>query len=220
AAAPKGPGVADVMRAIGLYLERNPEVTKRVQKSFRFNVGEESFLVDAKEKGTVIANGEGQADCTFILSTDHFMSMVKGEVTPQKLYFGGDLKIEGDVMASQKLDFIDKVDESLVKEAMGMAAKAPAAEKPKAAQSREALAPKVFEALAKRLSDPGVALNGLNVPVLFQITDPDGLWLVDLGGKSVTSGAGDAATVLTLSDAALGELVKNPGAAAALYQRG
>src|SRR5690606_29595833 len=207
AAAPKGPGVADVMRAIGLYLERNPEVTKRVQKSFRFNVGEESFLVDAKEKGTVIANGEGQADCTFILSTDHFMSMVKGEVTPQKLYFGGDLKIEGDVMASQKLDFIDKVDESLVKEAMGMGTSSPAAvEAPRPAATREALAPKVFEALAKRLGDPGFTLNGMNVPVLFQITDPDGLWLVDLEARTVTAGAGEAAATLTLSDAALSEL--------------
>src|SRR5690606_27064915 len=96
-AAPKGPGVADVMRAIGLYLERNPDVPKRVQKKFRFNVGEESYLVDAKERGAVLPAGEGAADCTFVLSTENFMKMVEGEVTPQKLYFGGDLKIEGDV---------------------------------------------------------------------------------------------------------------------------
>jgi (3R)-3-hydroxyacyl-CoA dehydrogenase / 3a,7a,12a-trihydroxy-5b-cholest-24-enoyl-CoA hydratase / enoyl-CoA hydratase 2 len=221
AAAPSGPRVADVMRAIGLYLERNPEVTKRVQKKFRFNVGDESFLVDAKEKGTVIANGEGAVDCTFILSTENYMKMVSGEVKPQKLYFSGDLKIEGDVMASQKLDFIDKVDESLVKEAMGLAKAAPAAEKAAApAAKREALAPKIFEALAKKLGEEGVVLNGLNVPVLFQITEPSGAWLVDLGAKRVVPGAGDAATVISMSDASLGELVKNPGNAARLYQRG
>src|SRR5690606_23088622 len=130
------------------------------------------------------------------------------------------LKIEGDVMASQKLDFIDKVDESLVKEAMGMRGADDPAAAPKVAPGREAVAPKVFDALRGRLTDPGVVLNGLNVPVLFRITDPDGVWLVDLERRSVTAGQGEAAAVLTLSDATLAELAKNPGAAAALYQRG
>ncbi len=36
--------------------------------------------------------------------------MTSGKADPMKLYMGGKLKISGDVMASQKLDFLKKID--------------------------------------------------------------------------------------------------------------
>ena len=41
--------------------------------------------------------------------------MSSGVADPQKLYFGGDLKISGNVMASQKLNFMQTIDKEWVK---------------------------------------------------------------------------------------------------------
>ena len=40
--------------------------------------------------------------------------MTQGIADPMKLYMSGDLKIGGDIMASQKLDFLKKIDPQLV----------------------------------------------------------------------------------------------------------
>ena len=44
------------------------------------------------------------------MSDADFMDMCTGKADAQKLYFGGKLKISGNVMASQKLDFLKKID--------------------------------------------------------------------------------------------------------------
>ena len=52
--------------------------------------------------------GEAAADCTLELADADFMAMTSGKADAMKLYMGGKLKISGDVMASQKLDFLKK----------------------------------------------------------------------------------------------------------------
>src|SRR4051812_1221458 len=44
------------------------------------------------------------------ISDQDFCELVAGKADAQKLYFGGKLKISGDVMASQKLMFLKKID--------------------------------------------------------------------------------------------------------------
>ena len=46
------------------------------------------------------------------------MAMTSGKADPMKLYMGGKLKISGDLMASQKLDFLKKIDPKLAQEAI------------------------------------------------------------------------------------------------------
>ena len=55
------------------------------------------------------AGAEGQAECTLELSDADFFGMATGKLDPQKLYFSGKLKISGNIMASQKLTFLQKI---------------------------------------------------------------------------------------------------------------
>ena len=62
--------------------------------------------------------GAGTVDCTLELADADFMAMTSGKADPMKLYMGGKLKISGDLMASQKLDFLKKIDPKLAQEAI------------------------------------------------------------------------------------------------------
>src|SRR5690606_34698284 len=69
--------------------------------------------------GGRVAEGEtAKPDTTLEMSDADFMDMCTGKADAQQLYFGGKLKISGDVMASQKLSFLKKLDPALVTAAM------------------------------------------------------------------------------------------------------
>ncbi|MEM1417051.1 MAG: SCP2 sterol-binding domain-containing protein, partial [Myxococcota bacterium] len=136
-------------------------------------------------------------------------AMLKGEKDATKMYFGGELKVSGDVMASQRLDFLSKVDFSKV-QAGEAPAPAPAAA-PVAA--REPVAPGFFEALK-------VPAGG-DKTLMVRVSDPESAWTVDLGAGAVAPGASeDADTVLTLTDETLARLVSGEANEAELYMRG
>ena len=54
--------------------------------------------------------GAAAADATLELSDADFLAMTSGKADAMKLYMGGKLKVAGDVMASQKLSFLQKID--------------------------------------------------------------------------------------------------------------
>src|SRR5581483_3327548 len=97
---------------------------------FHLTGPDSSWVLDAKNgKGSVTA-GTASADVTLTLSDADFLDMTSGKADAQKLYFGGKLKIAGNIMASQKLFFLKKVDPqaalAAIQKARG-AAPAPAA---------------------------------------------------------------------------------------------
>jgi (3R)-3-hydroxyacyl-CoA dehydrogenase / 3a,7a,12a-trihydroxy-5b-cholest-24-enoyl-CoA hydratase / enoyl-CoA hydratase 2 len=137
-----------------------------------------------------------------------------------KLFTSGKLKISGNVMASQKLDFLQKIDRKALEAAASGAAPEAKAEAPKAeAPKAEAKAPAVFKALADRLA-ANPALGGeLGAVVQFNVTAPDGQWVVD--GARVTAGRdAGAAAFVTLSDDDLAALAGGSADARALYMHG
>ncbi|MEZ4247519.1 MAG: SCP2 sterol-binding domain-containing protein [Polyangiales bacterium] len=152
-------------------------------------------------------------DCVLELTDANFVAMTKGEKDPQKMYFGGELKIGGDIMASQKLGFLKKVEPRHVEAAMGAATKQDA---PKATSkvTKQARAPQLFEALSVK------APKGQG-KIQIRVTDPDGAWLVDLEAGAVKGGTYEGATtVLTLADADLAALATGEASASELYQKG
>ncbi|MBL0197125.1 MAG: SCP2 sterol-binding domain-containing protein [Myxococcales bacterium] len=62
--------------------------------------------------------------------------MTSGKADPQKLYFGGKLKISGNVMASQKLTFLKKIDPAAAKEVVAKLRGAGGARAPRRAPAR------------------------------------------------------------------------------------
>jgi 3-hydroxyacyl-CoA dehydrogenase/3a,7a,12a-trihydroxy-5b-cholest-24-enoyl-CoA hydratase len=229
AGASAAPTSADVFTAIEDHVARNPDLVSRVGKTFvlQLKSPDSAWTIDVKNgKGGVTAGAADKADCTLELTDEDFLAMTSGKADAMKLYMGGKLKISGDVMASQKLDFLRKIDPKLAAEAVskkrGGASAAPGAG---AGAGAVAAATSIFKALADRLAkNPGLAKE-VGAVLQFTIKNPDASWVVDLTGAGAVREGTDpkAATGLRIDDADLAALCKGadlPAAAQDLYQHG
>src|SRR3569623_874538 len=209
------PTVDDVFAVIEEYLKQNTELAGKVGKSYQWKIGDHRWLLDLKTGTGGVKKGEDKADCTLELTEEDFLALTQGKADAMKLFTTGKLKISGDVMASQKLQFLSKLDPSKAIEVVqkrhagggGAAAAAPAAA-PQA--TGPAHAEKFFAALDKRLAENNNLAGEVRAKVTFKVTDPAFEKTYDLGG--------DAVTVLTIKDADLAGL--SAGNAKSLYQHG
>ncbi len=217
---------------------------KQIDKVFQLKLSNVSYVLDLKQ-GKVYEGIADKADCTLELCTEDFLGMATGKLNPQKLYFGGKLKISGDLMASQKLDFLQKVDPQKTLEAMKAAgytpggsagATAPATSSPanstsaaasaskastSATPAKDPVARKVFAALGERLKTQPKLAAELGAVVTFNVKGPDSVWTLDASGNvpKIIEGSGPAAATFSISDDHLAELVKE-GNVRDFYQRG
>jgi 3-hydroxyacyl-CoA dehydrogenase/3a,7a,12a-trihydroxy-5b-cholest-24-enoyl-CoA hydratase len=216
--APAGytPTVDDAFEVFGEVIKQNPDVVTKVGVVYLFKVGSKAFVVDLKN-GAVTA-GEGSGECTLELSEPDFLDLTQGKADPMKLFTTGKLKISGNVMSSQKLQALFKIDPAKAIEAVmqrrgvggaGAPASGPAtAAAP--ARKAEPNAPKFFAALEKRIAENKTLASEVRASVTFKITDPD-------ASKTYELGSGTAAT-LTVADADLPSL--GSGNIRSLYQHG
>jgi len=222
------PTSADAFLGMQVYVERHPELAEKVGKIyfFKLTAPESAWTLDLKNgKGSVTPAAPAKPDCTLELSDKDFMDMTSGRADAMKLYMGGQLKISGDVMASQKLEFLKKIDPEEIKDEVlaRRAAGAGVATAASAGPARAPAAPTIFEKLGARLEQNGSLASEVGATVQFHVTSPDGAWVVDLTQKPgrVTAGTTEsAAAVLTISDDDLEALVKGEESAQVLHQRG
>jgi NAD(P)-dependent dehydrogenase (short-subunit alcohol dehydrogenase family)/acyl dehydratase/predicted lipid carrier protein YhbT len=224
-AAGQGSASAEVFAAIGRYVQKHPELVGNVANVYLFKLTQpdSAWTLDLKNgQGSVAQGAVGKADCTLELTDADFMAMTSGKADPQKLYFGGKLKISGNVMASQKLNFLTKIDPREAAASSGTALKAetPKADAPKSGGA--ASAPVVFKALKERLAKSPELATEVGALLQFKVTSPESAWVVDLraapGSVSEGTQAGATAT-LTLADEDLLALAKGTVAARELFQR-
>jgi 3-hydroxyacyl-CoA dehydrogenase/3a,7a,12a-trihydroxy-5b-cholest-24-enoyl-CoA hydratase len=222
-AAGQGSASAQVFAAIGSYVQKHPELVGKVANVYLFKLTQpdSSWTLDLKNgQGSVAQGAVGKADCTLELTDADFMAMTSGKADPQKLYFGGKLKIGGNVMASQKLNFLTKIDP---REAGASSSPAPKAEAPKAdapKSSGAASAPAVFKALKERLAKSLELATEVGALMQFKVTAPESAWVVDLRSApgSVSEGTQTGVTAtLTLADEDLLALAKGTVAARELF---
>jgi 3-hydroxyacyl-CoA dehydrogenase/3a,7a,12a-trihydroxy-5b-cholest-24-enoyl-CoA hydratase len=209
------PTVDDVFAVIEEYLKQNPDLAPKVNTTYLWKIGDARWTLDLKGAGSVKPGGDA-GECTLELSQEDFIALTQGKADAMKLFTSGKLKISGNVMASQKLQFLSKLDPSkaidVVAKRRGAAPAAAAAPAPKA--SAEAQAPKIFAALAKRLAEnPGLA-GEVRATVALVVDGNSQVFA--LGGKDPK--VPDA--TLTISDADLVALVTGKATAKALYQHG
>jgi 3-hydroxyacyl-CoA dehydrogenase/3a,7a,12a-trihydroxy-5b-cholest-24-enoyl-CoA hydratase len=222
AAAPAGvpadyvPTTEDVFAVIEEFLKQNPDVAAKVNTTYLWKIGPHTWTLDLKGAGSVKPGGDS-GECTLELTEEDFLAMTQGKADPMKLFTTGKLKISGNVMASQKLSFLSKMDPSKAVEVIakrkgaGASAAAPAAA---AAPKAAAQAPTIFTQLAKRLADNPGLQNEVRATVKFVV---DGL------EQTFAIGGNDAKKVdatLTISDADLVALVTGKATAKNLYQHG
>jgi 3-hydroxyacyl-CoA dehydrogenase/3a,7a,12a-trihydroxy-5b-cholest-24-enoyl-CoA hydratase len=226
AAAPEaGPAASmsgDVFLAIQDHVEKNAADLAKIGVVYLFKLTspDSVWTVDLKA-GKVTPGEAAKAECTLELADSDFIDMTSGKADPMKLFMDKKLRISGNVMASQKLDFLKKIDKNAAsaavaaKKAQGVASAAPAS--PKAAASANAA--KIFDALGKRLADNPKLASEIGAVVQFSVGDKS--WVADFGSKPVVKEGADskAAAVVTLTDEDLTALVKGQGVQS-LYQHG
>lgn len=212
------PTVEDAFEVFGEVIKQNPDVVAKVGVVYLFKVGSKSFVVDLKNGKGGVTQGEGTGECTLELSESDFLDLTQGKADPMKLFTTGKLKISGNVMASQKLQALFKIDPAKAIEAVmarrggggSAAAAAPAATSAAPKPTAEPNAPKFFAALQKRLAENPALENEVRASVTFNVIDPAASQTFDLGG--------DAKAVFTIADADLPALAT--GNVRSLYQHG
>ena len=215
----------DIFLAIEDYIEKNrAELTKiGVVYLFKLTGPDSAWTVDLKE-GKVHAGEVGKAGCTLTLSDADFIAMATGKADPMKLFMDKKLRIGGDIMASQKLEFLKKIDpkaaEAAVAAKKASKAPAPAAAATSTAPAKaDAQAGRIFAALAQRMGQDASLGKSLGALVQFNVDGKS--WLVDGGAGSVREGSdGKASTVITVGDEDLQALVKGSQTVQSLYQHG
>jgi 3-hydroxyacyl-CoA dehydrogenase/3a,7a,12a-trihydroxy-5b-cholest-24-enoyl-CoA hydratase len=217
--ASSGPSSAAIFAALGAYVAENADLAGKVNTTYLFKLKDPAsqWTLDLKGKGSVVEGAQGKADCTLELTDADFLAMCTGQADPQKLFTTGKLKIAGNVMASQKLNFLKNLDPKKVAAA---AAKAPAAQTPSSSSSAPQAAA-IFEKLGSKL---GAKLVGEVGAVLqFKVREPEAAYVVDLkSGNGAVRAGSDAAAGATfeLSDEDLAALSKGEASARDLYQHG
>ncbi|HRI09299.1 MAG TPA: SDR family NAD(P)-dependent oxidoreductase, partial [Nannocystaceae bacterium] len=199
------PTSADVFTAIGQHLAQNPELAKKINTVYLFKLTGPGGQYTIDLKANKVAPGAAAAaDCTLEITDADFMAMCAGKADAQQLYFGGKLKISGNVMASQKLTFLSKLDPKLVTDAAKARAGAPAAQAAQAAPapSADPISADIFTAMGGYLAANPELAKKVNTVYLFKLAGPDSAWTVDLKANKVSAGTGAAAEcTLEISDA-------------------
>jgi 3-hydroxyacyl-CoA dehydrogenase/3a,7a,12a-trihydroxy-5b-cholest-24-enoyl-CoA hydratase len=213
---------ARVFAAIRAYVAQHPELVTKVANVYLFKLTQpdSAWTLELKSgAGAVLEGAQGKADCTLELTEADFLAMTSGKADPQKLYFGGKLKITGNVMASQKLGFLAKVGPASSGEGASAAKAAPATASGTGGTGR---APAIFKALGERLAQKPELAREVGAVLQFRVTEPKGSWVVDLkDAPGVREGEAERADVtLRLSDEDLTALVQEPQAVQRLYQQG
>jgi 3-hydroxyacyl-CoA dehydrogenase/3a,7a,12a-trihydroxy-5b-cholest-24-enoyl-CoA hydratase len=217
------PSSADIFTAIGAFFAQNKDVATKAQVVYLFNLKspDSAYTLDTK-LGTVTKGEGAKSECTLELTDADFMDMVSGKADPMKLFTSGKLKISGNIMASQKLDFLQKLDKNEVAKAAAAkpaAAAAPAAPAPSGAAAQ---APAIFEKLGKRFAENPALAGELGSLVQFFVKGPDSDFIVDASGKgAVLPGrTKDAKATFTISDADLAKLASGKQTILSLFMHG
>jgi len=220
------PTSADVLAAVSQFLAKNPGIAEKAQTVFQLNLSDPSsvWTIDLKV-GTAGAGETAKPDATLQLSDADYVALQKGEADPIKLFSSGKLKVAGDMMAVNKLEALLKMPFDLVLDKASERASggALAAPPPTAHEASEPLAPKLFEALGKRLQEQPSLADEVGAVLQFYVRDPDSQWVVDLKNQppALKTGQTDGATTtITIDDADLVELSSAETTTQSLFQRG
>jgi 3-hydroxyacyl-CoA dehydrogenase/3a,7a,12a-trihydroxy-5b-cholest-24-enoyl-CoA hydratase len=177
-------------------------------------------VLDLKNGSGSAKAGEATADCTLEIAERDFLDMTSGKADAMKLFTTGKLKISGNVMASQKLEFLRKMDPAraakIVAKLRGAGGSAPAASTAAARPAAEPQAPKIFAALAKRLADNPGLKQEVRATVKLDVKSPDASQTLALGGADPAK----VDATLTISDEDLAALASGKANARQLYQQG
>ncbi|MEO0437525.1 MAG: SDR family NAD(P)-dependent oxidoreductase [Pseudomonadota bacterium] len=240
----EGAGAAAVVAMLEEYLRRNPALAASVGTTYQWHIKEPdlNFVLDLKNDPGRVYVGIAAHDTALELLESDLMEMMQGGSDATSMYFAGKLKISGDVLASQKLQFLADMDpveaaellESVTANASaasddGMAIGADQADEDVASDGSET-AVESDQELVERLD---ILLSGdlrqleLSLPAQgrIQLSLPDDTthWTLDFSATPPTVKGlrnSDADTVIVGDAAALLDLISTKKPLAVLFQQG
>jgi (3R)-3-hydroxyacyl-CoA dehydrogenase / 3a,7a,12a-trihydroxy-5b-cholest-24-enoyl-CoA hydratase / enoyl-CoA hydratase 2 len=216
APAPRALTSSDVFVAIRAFIEKNPDLVGTVGTVFQFNLKgpDSSWSLDVKNGKGSVTQGSAPADVTLELSDADFLDMTTGKADPQKLFMSGKLKISGNVMASQKLIFLKKVDPAPTKPREDVILPPPPAATLGSAD--------VFVAMRDTIQKNADLVSKVGTIFQFHLKSPDASWYVDLknGAGAVMAGSTPADVTLELSDEDFLAMVNGKADAQKLFMTG
>jgi putative sterol carrier protein len=81
-----------------------PEHTAGINHSYLFEIsGSGIWLVDVRDAGVTVTEGEGEADVRIAMSEETFRKLAAGEQNPMRGVMTGKIKVRGDMGAATKL---------------------------------------------------------------------------------------------------------------------
>ena len=181
---------------------------------FRLSNPDSLWTLDLKTgNGAVAASPASKPDATLSCSEEDFVAMCLGTTDAMKLFLSGKLKITGNMSAAQKLEFLKKVDPSLVRDAMQSRLGLKTGSSPPAQSGGKAAhAPDVFRRVAARFEKdrrtPDVNAGHF---VVFKVQEPDATWQVDFRGAVpavAERGDADPSVVIRITDDDLAALAE------------
>lgn len=210
----------DVFGALANHIAANAQLVAEVDTVFQFVLSDpdSEYYMDLKNGDGVCAAGAAeQPDVTIEVSEENMIGIIIGEADPQKLFFAGDVKISGNMMASSKMEVVfEGLDPNAIegarKERLASGGAAPAAAPKKKAEPQ---APAIFAALGDKIKKD----KKINAKIQFNVSDPDASWTVDFIAGSVTENGEEGDVVIELADKALAALAKGTEAST-LHQKG
>ncbi|XP_063230568.1 sterol carrier protein 2 [Bacillus rossius redtenbacheri] len=107
---------AIMFKALEIAMAEDQEnLIEKVRGIYGFKVrngpgGKEGYwVVDAKNgKGSVQFNGKAKPDVTFVINDDDIVELLSGKLNPQKAFFQGKVKIQGNMTLAMKLIQLQK----------------------------------------------------------------------------------------------------------------
>ena len=228
------PTASDVIAAVSRFLAQNPGIAEKAQTVFQLNLSDPSSVWTIDLKAGAAGLGEAaKPDATLQLSDADYVALQRGDADPIKLFSSGKLKVAGDMMSVNKLEALLKMpfglvlDETRARSGGGGAPAEAAVEATVAnvvaAVDYEPVAPKLFEALGKRLQEQPSLADEVGAVLQFYVRDPDSKWVVDLKNQPPALKTGEtdgATTTITIADADLAQLSSGEVTPQSLHQKG
>ncbi|MEM6545625.1 MAG: SDR family NAD(P)-dependent oxidoreductase, partial [Pseudomonadota bacterium] len=107
-----GPGAEAVVVMLQEYLRRNPALAASIGTTYQWHIKDPDldFVLDLKSDPGSVYLGTAAHDTALEMLQSDLMEMMRGGSDATSMYFAGKLKISGDVLASQKLQFLADMD--------------------------------------------------------------------------------------------------------------
>ncbi len=114
----------DVFAVIADHVASHPDLAAKVGTAFQFKLNNpaSNWILDLTTGADAVREGiADKADCTIELDADLLHTVVTAPLADvQKLFFGGQMKVGGDIMASNKLTELSVIDPARYEEAKAL----------------------------------------------------------------------------------------------------